>query len=85
LYYCSFIIVIFYQKILYAIIIIIIYRYVTGHFDIIAEDLRGTWDLIGHVVNDTWIVEHFGVNLSVGNLKVNFDTFLEENKGISTY
>jgi len=50
-----------------------------------AEDLRGTWDVIGHVVNDTWTIEHFNVILSVGNLKVNFDTFLEENKGISMY
>jgi len=42
------------------------------------EDIRGTWDLRGHVINDTWTVEHFRITSSIKNLKVYFDS-LEQN------
>jgi len=49
------------------------------------EDVRGTWDLIGPVINDTWTVEHFRVTPSVKNLEVYFESLLEENNGLSKY
>ncbi|XP_039311180.1 uncharacterized protein LOC105194698 isoform X2 [Solenopsis invicta] len=50
-----------------------------GPFNLTADDVRGTWDLTGHVVNDTWIVEHFHTLPSVKKLKLYFD-FFQNNK-----
>ncbi|XP_012532848.1 uncharacterized protein LOC105834719 isoform X1 [Monomorium pharaonis] len=30
-----------------------------GYFNVTGADVRTTWDMIGPVVNDTWIIEHF--------------------------
>ncbi|XP_011878394.1 PREDICTED: uncharacterized protein LOC105567808 [Vollenhovia emeryi] len=51
-----------------------------GHFNETLTEVRGTWDMTGHVVNDTWIVEHFRITPSVGKLKIYFDNLLEQGK-----
>ncbi|XP_018377794.1 PREDICTED: uncharacterized protein LOC108770614 [Trachymyrmex cornetzi] len=53
-----------------------------GPFNLTAYDTNGTWDMTGHVVNDTWIVEHIRVLPSVRKLKIYFDLF-QENKEIN--
>ena len=60
---------------------IIIY---VGPFNLTANDVDGTWDMVGHVVNDTWIIEHVRVLPSVRKLKLYFDLF-QDNKEISEY
>ncbi|XP_011691468.1 PREDICTED: uncharacterized protein LOC105452224 isoform X2 [Wasmannia auropunctata] len=37
----------------------------------------------GHVVNDTWIVEHFRINPSLSKFKFDFNSFNEENKELN--
>ncbi|XP_071560684.1 uncharacterized protein [Temnothorax nylanderi] len=54
-----------------------------GHFNITAADIRGTWTFIGHVVNDTWIVEHFRYLPTVGSFKIYFDILAEQSKEIN--
>ncbi|XP_011161485.1 uncharacterized protein LOC105196996 [Solenopsis invicta] len=46
-----------------------------GPFNLTIEDAKGTWELTGHVVNDTWIVEHFRTLPSVKKLQLYFDFF----------
>jgi len=62
-----------------------IMTYVIGHLKFTVEDVRGTWNLMGPVINDTWTVEHFRITPSIKNLKIYFNTFLEQNNGISKY
>ncbi|XP_011161484.1 uncharacterized protein LOC105196995 [Solenopsis invicta] len=53
-----------------------IFRIVSeGPFNLTADHVTGTWNLIGRVVNDTWIVEHFHMLPLVKKLKVYFDVF----------
>ncbi|XP_024873089.1 uncharacterized protein LOC112455421 [Temnothorax curvispinosus] len=54
-----------------------------GHFNVTATDIRGTWTFIGHVVNDTWIVEHFLFLPTVGSLKIYFDLLAEQSKELN--
>jgi len=61
----------------------IIYVYI-GPFNLTANDVSGTWNMTGHVVNDTWIVEHIRVLPSVRKLKLYFDLF-QDSKEISEY
>ncbi|KYN35471.1 hypothetical protein ALC56_10028, partial [Trachymyrmex septentrionalis] len=53
-----------------------------GPFNLTANDVDGTWDMVGHVVNDTWIIEHVRVLPSVRKLKLYFDLF-QDNKEIN--
>ncbi|XP_018400191.1 PREDICTED: uncharacterized protein LOC108777730 [Cyphomyrmex costatus] len=53
------------------------------HLNATAHDVRGTCDLTGHVINDTWIVEHFHIAPSIGTLKVYFDNLFEGNKELN--
>ncbi|EGI59214.1 hypothetical protein G5I_12641, partial [Acromyrmex echinatior] len=53
-----------------------------GPFNLTANDVNGTWDMTGHVVNDTWIVEHVRVLPAVKKLKLYFDLF-QDNKEIN--
>ncbi|XP_018377667.1 PREDICTED: uncharacterized protein LOC108770530 [Trachymyrmex cornetzi] len=55
------------------------------HINATAHDVRGTCDVIGHVINDKWIIEHFRVVPSIGKLKVYFDNLFENNKEFSKY
>lgn len=60
--------------------------YVTGYFNGTLADVKGTGDLIDHVVNDTtWIVEHFRVTPSIGQLKLYFNNLLEQSKEFGKY
>ncbi|XP_039311060.1 uncharacterized protein LOC120359001 [Solenopsis invicta] len=52
-----------------------------GPFNITGDDVRATWGLTGHVVNDTWIVEHFRMLPSVETVKVYFNLF--PDKGLN--
>ncbi|XP_011878392.1 PREDICTED: uncharacterized protein LOC105567806 [Vollenhovia emeryi] len=54
-----------------------------GHLTVTANDIRGTCSLIGHVANDTWIVEHFRLLPLIGKFKVSFDNLLEGSKEFS--
>ncbi|XP_012524689.1 uncharacterized protein LOC105830084 [Monomorium pharaonis] len=55
-----------------------------GPFNLTTHDVRSTWDLIGHVVNDTWIVEHFHQLPSIEKFKAHFDLF-QDNKGFNDF
>lgn len=58
--------------------------YVTGRFNLTVDDTEGTWDLTGHVINDTWIVEHFRTFPSIKKLVLYLDG-LFEGKELSKY
>ncbi|XP_039306264.1 uncharacterized protein LOC120358002 [Solenopsis invicta] len=47
------------------------------YFNETLTDVRGPWDLSGPVINDTWIIKHFRVLPSIGNLNVYFDTLIK--------
>lgn len=51
-----------------------------GYFNLTVHDVKGTWNIPGHVVNDTWIVERYQIAPSVGKFKVYYDSSLETNK-----
>ncbi|XP_024873345.1 uncharacterized protein LOC112455564 [Temnothorax curvispinosus] len=51
-----------------------------GYMNTTVDDVRGTWDLTGRVINDTWIVEHFRTTPSIGKLKVYFDNLLDNKE-----
>jgi len=48
------------------------------------DDVRGTWDIIGHVVNDTWIAEHFRLFPTVEKIKLYFN-LSQTSKELSKY
>ncbi|XP_050463231.1 uncharacterized protein LOC126857635 isoform X1 [Cataglyphis hispanica] len=54
-----------------------------GHFNLTLEDIRGTWDLTGHVVNDTWTVEHFRFLPTVRNMKIYLNNLFDNNKELN--
>ncbi|XP_011631867.1 uncharacterized protein LOC105423709 [Pogonomyrmex barbatus] len=54
-----------------------------GYYNVTAEDVSGPWDLIGHVVNDTWIVESFRAVPSLQKLKVQSDDLFDGNKELN--
>ncbi|XP_011706663.1 PREDICTED: uncharacterized protein LOC105461855, partial [Wasmannia auropunctata] len=47
------------------------------------KDAKTTCNLTGHVVNDTWIVEHFRISPSFGNFKIHVTSIFEENKAFN--
>ncbi|XP_003485401.1 circadian clock-controlled protein [Bombus impatiens] len=54
-----------------------------GFFNISMEDLRVTWDISGHVVNDIWVVEHFKLSPTVGNMKIWFSDLFNGNNELN--
>lgn len=54
-----------------------------GHFNVTLEDIRGTMDLIGHVANDTWTVEHFRYRPSIGSLKIYLNNLFNGSKELN--
>jgi len=64
---------------MYCIIIFII-----GNFNMTLDNVRGTWDITGHVVNDTWIAEHFRLFPTIAKLKLYFKMF-QTSKELSKY
>lgn len=59
--------------------------YITGPFNTTIDDVRATWDLIGHVVNDTLIIDHFRMFPSVKKIEVHFEDLFQGNKELSKY
>ncbi|XP_029173972.1 uncharacterized protein LOC114942716 [Nylanderia fulva] len=51
-----------------------------GSYNLTIDDIRGTWDLIGHVANDTWTVEHFYCRPTVKNMKIYLNNLFDGNK-----
>ncbi|XP_011878390.1 PREDICTED: uncharacterized protein LOC105567804 [Vollenhovia emeryi] len=61
-----------------------VFKLVTqGHFNITAHDIRATGELTGHLVNDTWIVEHFHAIPSIGKMKFYADNLIESSKQLT--
>ena len=54
-------------------------------FNITVDDLQTTWILTGHVVNDTWTVEHFHAAPSVKKMKIYFENLFYGIKEFSEY
>ncbi|XP_053972528.1 uncharacterized protein LOC128873183 [Hylaeus volcanicus] len=50
-----------------------------GFFNISMEDVRCTWDISGHVVDDRWVIEHFQLVPVIGGLKVWFSDLFNGN------
>jgi len=48
------------------------------------DDVRGTWDITGHVVNDTWIAEHFRMFPTVEKIQLYFK-LSQTSKELSKY
>lgn len=59
--------------------------YITGYFNATSNDIKGTWNITGHIVNDTWIVEHFRIFPSIGKLTIYFDNLLNNSRELSKY
>lgn len=59
--------------------------YITGPFNVTTDDVRATWNFIGHVVNDTLIVEHFRMFPSVKKITIYFENLFQGNKELSKY
>jgi len=54
-----------------------------GSYNLTLGDIRATWDLTGHVANDTWTVEHFYCLPSVGNMKISLNNLFDGNKELN--
>lgn len=54
-----------------------------GFFNVSMEDIRGTWDISGHIVNDKWKVEHFRVAPTVGDMKIWFSDLFHGNEDLN--
>ncbi|EZA55198.1 hypothetical protein X777_05268, partial [Ooceraea biroi] len=52
-----------------------------GPFNLTITNIRVTCNMIGPVINDRWVVEHFYVNPQIGTMKVYFELF--ESKEIN--
>ncbi|XP_012064262.1 PREDICTED: uncharacterized protein LOC105627592 [Atta cephalotes] len=53
-----------------------------GYYSLILEDVSGTTNFTGHVINDTWIVEHFYFVPSIGKFKLYYDD-VDKKKAIT--
>ncbi|XP_018056389.1 PREDICTED: uncharacterized protein LOC108692585 [Atta colombica] len=53
-----------------------------GYYSLILEDVSGTTNFTGHVINDTWIVEHFYFVPSIGKFKLYYDN-VDKKKAIT--
>ena len=49
------------------------------------EDMRCTWDISGHVVDDKWVVEHFKMSPTIGGMKIWFSDLFNGNDDLSKY
>ncbi|XP_017887819.1 uncharacterized protein LOC108629573 [Ceratina calcarata] len=54
-----------------------------GFFNASMEDIRGTWDISGHIVNDKWNVEHFRVAPTIGDMKIWFSDLFHGNEDLN--
>ncbi|XP_011878428.1 PREDICTED: uncharacterized protein LOC105567830 [Vollenhovia emeryi] len=61
-----------------------VFKFLTqSYFNLTIHDARTTWDLTGHLVNDTWIVEHFHATPSIGKMKFYADNLIESSKQLT--
>lgn len=44
-----------------------------------------TWDITGHVKNDTWTIEHFLYIVTIGRLKVHLSDFFDGSEELSKH
>ncbi|KAK1120371.1 hypothetical protein K0M31_012352 [Melipona bicolor] len=54
-----------------------------GFFNISMEDMRCTWDISGHVVDDKWVVEHFKMTPTIGGMKIWFSDLFNGNDDLN--
>lgn len=47
------------------------------------EDVRCSWDITGHVVNDRWVIEHFRLLPKIGKMRVYFSDLFHGNEQLS--
>ncbi|XP_011257455.1 uncharacterized protein LOC105251996 [Camponotus floridanus] len=57
--------------------------YGAGQLDIIMNGNNVTWDITGHIKNDTWTIEHFQYIITIGRLKVQLIDFFDGNKELT--
>ncbi|KAL6262152.1 hypothetical protein P5V15_007249 [Pogonomyrmex californicus] len=55
----------------------------SGYFDITADDVRMTWVINGHVVNDTLIIDCFHTAPSIAKVQLALHDFFDGNKEFS--
>lgn len=55
----------------------------TGFFNVSMENIRTTWDISGHVVNDRWVVEHFKTAPTISSMKIWFSDLFNGNEELS--
>ena len=54
-----------------------------GFFNMSMEDVRCSWDITGHVVNDRWVIEHFRLLPKVGKMRVYFSDLFHGNEQLN--
>ncbi|XP_017755795.1 PREDICTED: circadian clock-controlled protein-like [Eufriesea mexicana] len=54
-----------------------------GFFNVSLEDVRCTWDISGHVADDRWVVEHFKMVPTVGNMRIWFSDLFNGNEDLN--
>lgn len=54
-----------------------------GYFNISMEDVRCSWDITGHVSDDRWVVEHFKMVPTVGNMRIWFSDLFNGNEELN--
>lgn len=69
------------HMLVYIYIFIIIYT--TAYYNVTTENIRLSWDISGPVKNDSWIIEHFRINVFFKKFKMYTDNFFEGNREIS--
>ncbi|XP_011156902.1 uncharacterized protein LOC105193910 [Solenopsis invicta] len=54
--------------------------YSKGHFNLTIGNIKGVWNLTGHVINDTWTAEHFLFTPSFAQFKAGYKSVIGENQ-----
>ncbi|CAK9833898.1 Circadian clock-controlled protein daywake [Anthophora retusa] len=54
-----------------------------GFFNVSMEDIKCTWDITGNVVDDRWVIEHFKMAPTVGNMKIYFSDLFNGNEDLN--
>ncbi|KAL0133713.1 hypothetical protein PUN28_000990 [Cardiocondyla obscurior] len=52
---------------------------------VVANDIRGKADFIGHVINDTWVLDHIRIYPTIEKFKISANNLIEDNKELSKY
>ncbi|XP_018347422.1 PREDICTED: uncharacterized protein LOC108751637 [Trachymyrmex septentrionalis] len=54
-----------------------------GYYNLTLEGVSGTLNYTGHVINDTWIIEHFHCVPSIRKFKLYYDDVVKEKKAFT--